>query len=531
MAVYRSRASPASRALRAGFFTGLLGDIVKKGLAYAFALAGFAATAQAADLDVSSIKDPLPDSLTWHGVTFYGTIDVGYAYQTNGRPLGAIVSDLEYVPFGLPTRNLTGQPISTLTGSALEQSKIGVKIEEEIGMGWAAVGKVDTGFDPMTGQLIDGCSSILKNAGIPYAQQTSNADSGRCGQVVNGVGYGGLSNKEYGTLTYGRQASLELDAIAAYDPMSLSYAFSFLGFSGINSGMGSTEAARWDNSFKYVYSYGPVHAAVMFGEGGNATGMFGQGYGANVGASYRGFSVDAVYTKENGAVNLSGANKNTLGATTLPAYISDNEAWTAVAKYTLEFGSGFKDDGACGGFKDAPCPPPSKLTFFGGYTHIDMGNPHSPVYSGDAAGGYPIAVSATSPDNTYFTTHKILQFFWTGAKYELPSGWSFTGAYYHVDQNSFVNDGNVCTAGGASRLNCSGYYDQGSFLIDYAFNKHLDVYAGITYARVADGLAAGFEGTPCGIKGVTGSCYLNQVSGTATSVDTFDFVTGVRLKF
>ncbi len=63
-------------------------------IASAFALAGFAATAHAADLDLSSLKDPLPDALSWHGVTIYGTIDVGYAYQTNGRPLGSIVSDL-----------------------------------------------------------------------------------------------------------------------------------------------------------------------------------------------------------------------------------------------------------------------------------------------------------------------------------------------------------------------------------------------------------------------------------------------------
>ena len=109
-------------------------------VACALAFAGFAAQANAADLnvgsvkdlpqDVSSFKDPLPDSLTWHGVTFYGTVDVGYAYQTNGLPLGGVVSDLEYSPF-TTTRNFTGQSVSTFTANALEQSKIGVKIEEE----------------------------------------------------------------------------------------------------------------------------------------------------------------------------------------------------------------------------------------------------------------------------------------------------------------------------------------------------------------------------------------------------------------
>ncbi len=49
-----------------------------------------------------SLKDPLPDTLTWNGITVYGTVDVGYAYQTNGRPLGSVVSDLEYSPFTTP---------------------------------------------------------------------------------------------------------------------------------------------------------------------------------------------------------------------------------------------------------------------------------------------------------------------------------------------------------------------------------------------------------------------------------------------
>jgi Gram-negative porin len=184
-----------------------------------FAIAGFAATAHTADLDLGSLKDPLPDSLTWHGVTLYGTIDIGYAYQTNGRPLGSVVSGLEFIPF-TTTRNYTGQ---------------------------------------------------------------SNADSGRCGQAFNGVAYAGVSNPAYGTLTAGRQNSPQLDGIGTYDPMSLSYAFSLLGYSGTNGGSGTTQSARWDNSVKYVYQYGPAHAAAMVSGGVPDTGMFGTGYAFNVG--------------------------------------------------------------------------------------------------------------------------------------------------------------------------------------------------------------------------------------------------------
>jgi len=235
---------------------------MKRTLVFALAMASVVVNAHAADTSPSSnipfqlspanFKDPLPDSLTFWGVTFYATLDLGYAYQTNGRPLGNVVSGLEFVPF-TTTRNYTGQHISTIAHSGLEQSKIGLKFDIPVGLGWAAVGRADTGVDPLTGRLSDGCSSFVQNAGVPYNQQTSNADSGRCGQTFNGQIYGGLSNKQFGTLTIGRQNSFELDGIATYDPMGLSYAFSLLGYSGTDAGIGSTQAARWDRSAKYVY--------------------------------------------------------------------------------------------------------------------------------------------------------------------------------------------------------------------------------------------------------------------------------------
>ena len=53
---------------------------MRKILACAAAFAGFVAAAHAADLNVDSVKDPLPDTLSWHGVTLYGTVDVGGFY-------------------------------------------------------------------------------------------------------------------------------------------------------------------------------------------------------------------------------------------------------------------------------------------------------------------------------------------------------------------------------------------------------------------------------------------------------------------
>jgi predicted porin len=201
---------------------------MKKALALALVMTGLAANAHAADWTPPKVPDPLPDSLTWYGVTLYATLDYGFAFQTNGRPTGSVVSTLEFIPF-TTTRNYTGQSISTIAGNGLQQSNIGLKFDTPIGMGWNIVGRLETGFDPLTGELANGCVSFIQNAGIAYAQQNSNADSGRCGQALNGPAYGGVSNPLYGTLTVGRQQSFQLDNIAAYDPLALSYAFSLLG--------------------------------------------------------------------------------------------------------------------------------------------------------------------------------------------------------------------------------------------------------------------------------------------------------------
>jgi len=498
---------------------------MRRTLVFALAMASLVNAAHAADADLFSFKappqfkDPLPDSLTWYGITLYATLDLGYAYQTNGRPLGAVVSGLEFIPF-TTTRNYTGQHISTIAHSGLEQSKIGAKFDIPVGLGWSAVGRADTGVDPLTGKLSDGCSSFIQNASVPYNQQTSNADSGRCGQAFNGQLYGGLNNPQYGTFTVGRQNSFQLDGIATYDPMSLSYAFSLLGYSGTNGGIGSTEAARWDRSAKYVYQYGPITAGVMYGSGGSNTGMFGQGLGAMIGGSYNGFSAQAVLEKEHGAVNLQSAVNDAFGSQTLAANIADNTAWSLMAKYTFNFGG--TPEGAGIPTKAAPVATPAdKLTFFTGYTHLVQANPSTPVFFGGTAGGYPLTVSATLPDNDAFTTDRVLQFFWTGVKYEFAWGLNLTGAFYHVDQNSFVADHAPCVAGGASKSNCAGTFNQVSFLADYFITKHVDIYAGITYAKVENGLASGFPGTPGAKFGF---------AGTGTSVDTTSMMTGFRIR-
>jgi predicted porin len=477
---------------------------MKKLLICALALGGFAVSAQAADLSVDSLKDPLPEKLSYAGVTIYGTIDVGGAYMTEGAP----TSGAMYAPVPFVLQKFSRQATGALVDNALEQSKIGVKIEENIGMGFVAIGKLETGFNPASGEISDACASLVRNNGTATTAMSMNADGSRCGQAFNGAAYGGVSSSTYGTLTLGRQNSLMNDAVATYDPMAGSYAFSLIGFSGgAAAGIGSTETARWDNSVKYAYQYGPAHAAVMYTGGNPDTSIFGDAVGANVGATYKGVSIDGFYTKENGSVNA--ASVSTAGASYLKATVTDNESYAVMAKYTMDLGGGsFKDE-----------EPSAKLTFFGGYVHMDLTNYTGTTYT-TGLNGYSLAGGVTLPFAAGAT--KTLETEFGGLKYAT-GAWAFTGAYYHESQSQYVDASGTCVANTATNVtkkaagtawgnttagNCSGDINVGSFLVDYTFNKHFDVYSGVTFSESAGGLNSG---------------YLHDSNTTVAS--------GIRLKF
>lgn len=481
-----------------------LGGIsVRKLLICALALGGFAASAQAADLGLDSLKDPLPDTLTYKGVTIYGTLDVGYGYQTNGLANnGSLYTAQGYNIYG-ESKALGSN--SNLTNNALSQSQIGVKIEESVGMGFVALGKIDTGFNPLSGEIADACKSLvdIANQLVNKSQLTAFGDGSRCGQAINGQALAGLSHPAYGTLTFGRQNSLEVDSMINYDPMSLSYSMSQLGWSGFfGGGAGSTETARWDNSVKYLFQYGPAHAGVMYAEGAQDTSLHGNSIAGNVGVTWHGFSVDANYTNEKGAVNaqlglLTGSDTNQMWG-----FLTDNEAYAIQGKYTFDFGGGFKDEG-----------PTSKLTLFAGYNHTDQTNGGGGALGssfGTTIGGYIMY------NNINLLSTRTIETEWAGAKYEM-GPWAFTGAYYHTSQDAFSMANNDKHTSGGCAVNafaCAGDTSTVSGLVDYTFNKHFDIYAGVSYSNISGGLAH---------SSFSNDAYL--------ATDNTTVVSGLRLKF
>ena len=459
-----------------------------------------------------NLKDPVPDNLTWYGVTLYGVVDVDYAYMAHGAPLnGALPTGLTYN--AISTAKNANKPISSLAESSIEQSKVGVKIEEQAASGWTIVGRLETGFQPLSGELSDYCASLARNNGLPLTAQTSNLNGSRCGQAFNGQAYAGLSSATYGTLTAGWQQSLGLDATAVYDPMALAGALSLIGGANTSvSAFGNAEEARWANSVKYVYQYGPAHAGAMYTSGGEGTAMFGGGYGFDAGATWHGFSVDAVYAMQNGAIYTSPVPYGTSGAAGtcnatgtgggnacpgnnfVNATVLDEEGWAVLGKYTDKFGGANEYPGA-------------KLGLFAGYAHMQLTDPHQQVAAGsNTLGGYELY----SVNNEPYApgSARILQIAWTGARYELPSGITFAAAYYYVNQQAYLTSAapgsNNCAAvtatnrtnpafvGFPTGINCPGDQKMEAFLVDYPLSKHIDVYGGINHSAITGGLMSGY---------------------------------------
>jgi len=122
---------------------------------------------------------------------------------------------------------------------------------------------------------------------------------------------------------------------------------------------------------------------------------------------------------------------------------------------------------------------------------MQFANPGHPLEVGaqipNSGGGYSLG----TVNNTAFTNKKVLQVFWTGAKYAVRDDIDLIGAYYGEQQNSF--QGNGCSNNTFAA--CSGQLNAVSLVADYRFAKRFDVYAGAMFSKVSNGLSSGFLNT------------------------------------
>jgi predicted porin len=451
--------------------------------AYGLALALLAASggALAQTISQTSLPEPVEDGgLTWKGITLYGIIDAALQYETHGAPF----NDYWFAGGSDVVQKNSNNPVSGVVSNGLSQSRVGLSGSEPLHfLDFSGVFKLETFFNPATGNISNALKAVTQNNGRPLDDQSANIDSSIAGQIFE-QSFVGISSPTYGTITFGRQNSTLADLFAKYDPQQLAYAFSLIGLSGTPAGGGATQDRRLDDSIKYgAKFFGIVHLGLQYKfQNSSAENYASAGSGeaftareVSLGAEYAGASVDAFYTKVKDAVSigaLSAAQVTGLPAlgyaldNSLSGTISDNASYGAMGSYAF-----------------------GPATFFSAYQHITYMNPSIDLNPGfDDISGYTLAYVNNA---AYAKADKILQVYWAGARYTVNENLTAAIAYYGEKQNAYATGKNFnCSSTIAG--SCSGNLNVASVSLVYHFTKRFDSYAGAMWSHVSHGLANGY---------------------------------------
>ncbi|MCW2284389.1 putative porin [Rhodoblastus acidophilus] len=468
------------------------------------------AAASPTDYLAQVTKGPLPvltddGPICWKGVCVFGAIDGGLNYNTHGLPLNS--------KFYLGNEFLNAKARSAYFGfnpNGLSTSTLGVKGETEILPGLSGVFMASTNINPQSGQLADAPGSLTSVNGLSPFNWSNVGDGSRGGQAFNDQLYVGLSSKEFGTLTFGRHRSFATDLVGAYDATGGASAFSAMGYSGtLVSGQAFTENGRWDDSFKYKVSYGPVRFGAMykFADGNSGSNLAGGNLTTHndaaqfdLGASYAGFDIDGVIGYYNQATSVSpiGSADYTAGRQSFTTNKPGVAAVTTIGNNLSNTLAGTIAD-ATGGAIGAKYTW-NQWKLYTGWSHIILHNPSNPVGVGaqNDQGGY---ILSSVTNNAYYRA-KLLDGIWFGTRYAYDPKTDIVAEYQHYWQNAYGSPTQLATCGQA-RVNtttgaairsgaCAGSIDSGSVYVDYHFTKRFDVYGGVLFNSFNGGMASGF---------------------------------------
>src|ERR1700734_3310713 len=111
------------------------------------------------------------DSLTWKGITLYGIVDIGLQYQSHGAPIS------DYFPPGSEEiiQKNSNKTVLGFTPSNLSQSRVGLSGKEPLPMtdDWSGVFRMETFFNPQSGDISDGLKAVALNNGRALTAQNS----------------------------------------------------------------------------------------------------------------------------------------------------------------------------------------------------------------------------------------------------------------------------------------------------------------------------------------------------------------------
>jgi len=222
-------------------------------------------------------------------------VDLGVQYQTHGVPIS------DYFPAGTESivqKNSNGS-INAVTPSNLSQSPHRLVGNEPLVGDWAGVFRLETFFNPQSGNISDALKSQVLNNGRALDAQSTNVDSSVADSTLPGR-LCGLQLPDLRHLHLRRHVTLLADGIAKYDPWGRRRR-SRSSASPAPPQAGGHGGSATDQSVKYSAKYGAVHLGRLYQFSG-ASGSTNTGTQLQLGIEGSGASVDAYYFKKYDAI-------------------------------------------------------------------------------------------------------------------------------------------------------------------------------------------------------------------------------------
>jgi hypothetical protein len=166
----------------------------------AFAALTAATAAQAQNVGPAPANNGGDDSLSWKGITLYGIVDIGLQYQNHGAPIS------DYFPAGSEEiiQKNANKSVLGFTPNNLSQSRVGLSGKEPLLGDWSGVFRVETFFNPQSGDISDALKSLVLNNGRALAAQNTGVDSSVAGQMFQQA-YAGFSSPTSSTTRWVRR--------------------------------------------------------------------------------------------------------------------------------------------------------------------------------------------------------------------------------------------------------------------------------------------------------------------------------------
>lgn len=375
-------------------------------------------------------------------VTFYGVIDVvagrvGHQAGTSGVAPGTVNGF---------TANTAPNAVNGLFNGGMQGSRWGVKGKEDLGGGLSAFFTLEDGFSAVSGSIVNSGAAVAANSGskTPVNNITGGSMNG---QLFNRQAFVGLSDRNLGSLAFGRTYNPIYDVLTKYDPAQFSNTFSPIGHSGTwGGGGGVSENSRLDNSIRYTNQIDNFNFGYTHKFGGQAGNFSAQTFDAvSLGYEAGDFGVQAVAETGRDAI-VTSPNTAATAVGTVTATVSNVQAFLLVGRYK----------------------PTAELTLKAGVQAYTL-KPPSDTY---AVATLPSADGQTVSSVASTYANQTTRLAWLGGDYFITPALNLAIGLYDIHSNSYASSATKTTAAGDQYV--------ASLVLDYNLSKRSDVYAGLS---------------------------------------------------